>query len=72
MKGIKIGQLLITWKAFYLILFALFIDGMIIGAAVASNQMTKDNLNVLVILVLLLLPFVLLLKTILKNIHNDN
>lgn len=72
MKDLKIGALVITKKALLLILLALFIDGIIFGAFVASNLLYGKSINIIVLLVLLLMPFIILYKPISKNIHETN
>lgn len=71
MKDLKIGRLLIKKKALLIIALCLFINGMVIGAAVAFKQTTRQDLNVLVMYVAIFLPYILLFKSITSNIEES-
>lgn len=70
MKSIKIGNLLFNKKALYLLLFCLFVNGIIIGAAVASNQENESAANVIFLMITLFMPYLILFKSFSKNIKD--
>ena len=54
MKSIQIGKLVFNKKAILLLTFCIFLNGLIIGALVAYNQLTNNNIGVILMLLLLL------------------
>lgn len=72
MKSIKIGNLVLNQKAILLIIFCLFLNGVTIGVLVASNQLNNNGINIFILLLLLILPYILFSRTISKNISEHN
>jgi uncharacterized membrane protein YfcA len=72
MKSLKLGNLVFNKKAILLLAFCLFINGIVIGALVASHQSNSQKTNVLVLMMFLLSPYLLLHKSIRKNIKEIN
>lgn len=70
MKSIKIGNLVFNKKALMLLAFCLFVNGIIIGASVASNQENESTTNVILLLVTLFIPYLILFKSFSKNIKD--
>ena len=72
MKSINIGHLVFNKKAILLIAFCLFINGIAIGALVASHQNGSQNTNIFFLIMFMLSPYLLLQKSIRKNIKEIN
>ena len=72
MKSINIGHLVFNKKAILLIAFCIFIKGIVIGALVASHQNGSQNTNIFFLIMFMLSPYLLLQKSIRKNIKEIN
>ena len=72
MKSINIGHLIFNKKAILLIAFCIFINGIVIGALVASHQNGSQNTNIFFLIMFMLSPYLLLQKSIRKNIKEIN
>ena len=70
MKSIKIGNLVFNKKALYLLLFCLFVNGIIIGASVAYNQENESATNIILLMVMLFMPYLILFKSFSRNIKD--
>ena len=72
MNDLKIGNLVFTKKAVGLIAFCLFLNGSIIGAMVAYKASHPAGINVIVLYAGMFLPYLVLGKSIRKNIIELN
>jgi|AntRauMFilla1563_2_1112583.scaffolds.fasta_scaffold06407_3 hypothetical protein len=70
MKSIKIGNLVFNKKALYLLLFCLFVNGIIIGASIAYNQENESATNIILLMVMLFMPYLILFKSFSRNIKD--
>lgn len=68
MNSIQIGKLIFTKKALLLLVFCLFLNGIIIGAIVASNQLGNNIVKPILLMLLLFLPYMIFIKKIRKNV----
>ncbi len=68
MENLKIGRLVFKKKAILLMAFCLFLNGMTIGALVANHQVSDKKLNFIIFYVAIFIPYLLLFKSIKKNI----
>ena len=68
MKSIQIGKLIFTKKAILLLVFCLFLNGFILGGIVTYKQLDNGTINPVLLLLLLLLPYIIFIKKIGKNI----
>ena len=69
MKPLKIGKIIIHKKALGVIAFCLLLNGISIGALVASNHNTEESISLFLLLIVLLLPYVLFYKKIAEHIE---
>jgi len=68
MKNIQIGKLIFTKKAILTLAFCLFINGISLGALITFNKNNEGNNTFLLFYFSLFIPYILLYKTIKKNI----
>jgi hypothetical protein len=72
MKSIRIGKLTFNKKAILVVTFCLFLNGVVIGASLAAQQLDDISISISILMPLLFLPYVLLRKRISSNIQEIN
>jgi|UPI00039B4276 hypothetical protein len=72
MKSIQIGKLVFYKKAILVVTFCLFLNGVVIGASIAAEQLDDISISIFILMPLLFLPYVLLRKRISNNIQETN